>query len=104
MGILTVTWAAGRGHSLVVSILLNLGANVDSLNTELETPLMKACAAGHAGTAELLLDRGADGNAQDIVRETPLMKAVAEGRTATAELLIKEGLTSVHRTIQATLL
>lgn len=53
-------FACHYGHLRVVSLLIELGATVDTENFYGETPLHSACAKGHGQVAELLISNGAD--------------------------------------------
>lgn len=57
-------FAADRGHSAVVEILLNEGANANAKDDMKRTPLHLAAGAGHASVAQLLLAHGANRNAK----------------------------------------
>ncbi|KAJ2865785.1 hypothetical protein GGH94_001995 [Coemansia aciculifera] len=53
--------AAGRGHTAIVNILLDAGADAEALRGE---PLALAAANAHADTVRALLGRGADAGAE----------------------------------------
>ncbi|KAJ2800656.1 hypothetical protein H4S07_005128, partial [Coemansia furcata] len=53
--------AAGRGHTAIVNILLDAGADAEALRGE---PLALAAANAHADTVRTLLGRGADAGAE----------------------------------------
>jgi hypothetical protein len=62
-----------RGEAGLARLLLDRGAQVDSRDPRLRTPLMLA--GGHLPLAQLLLERGADLEARDDAGQTPLMHA-----------------------------
>ena len=103
-------FAAFRGHLEVVRMLLELKANVDSLNDEGLTPLHQASKGWCSGGLEivrLLLDHGTDVNVLDNHRNTPLHFAASEGQLEIACMLVErkadvdslnsEGLTPLHQ-------
>lgn len=53
-------WAAQEGHTSIVRLLIDAGANVNRADPDGFTPLKQAIGEGHLDTAELLLLRGAD--------------------------------------------
>jgi ankyrin repeat protein len=76
----------------VVELLLQYGANVDSINLRLKQSALHLCATGGLREiARILLDRGAQVDLGDVSGETPLFKAVAERRTDMVELLLQYG-------------
>lgn len=60
--------AAGRGDAHAVRVLLDRGANADSITNGRFpwTPLMEAGFRGHLAAVRLLLDRGADPDHEDL--------------------------------------
>ncbi|MBR4309711.1 MAG: ankyrin repeat domain-containing protein, partial [Akkermansia sp.] len=63
--------AAEGGHSPMVTLLLDLGLDINAMSLYY-TPLMCAAAAGHADCVSLLLERGAKVTARDSERWTAL--------------------------------
>ena len=53
-------WAIMRGHTGLVPLLLDHGADIEDRWAEGESPLMMATQGGQRDTVQLLLDRGAD--------------------------------------------
>ena len=81
--------AAGAGHDILVPLLLDRGASVNSRGPFEDAPLAKAAEAGHGTIVRLLLDRGASvigsfGNA-------PLAKAAGAGHETIVRLLLDRG-------------
>ena len=88
--------AAGRGHSRLVRLLLENGADVnraqahdDGLDTF--TALMVACKEGHLDTTELLIDYKADINLVAKKGMTALAYACVRGHLSIVKLLFKNG-------------
>lgn len=81
-------WAAGRGQTSVVKILLDIGVsvNVKSKFGEL-TAMMRASYYGHKKIVQMLLDAGADINARDADNHTALQYAIGNDHTDIANLL-----------------
>ena len=77
--------ASYEGHTPVVALLLDRGADV---HFDEDDALVTACFRGHLATATLLLDRGADVHAQD---DEPLTLAAEEGHLETVRLLLDRG-------------
>jgi ankyrin repeat protein len=48
-GVTPLCWAALKGHTEVVKVLLSRGMDVDTKDDQLYTPLMLAAQKGHAG-------------------------------------------------------
>ncbi|CAG9996116.1 unnamed protein product [Clonostachys byssicola] len=87
-----LSWAAERGHTGAVQILLDAQAKVDTPDALFgRTPLTQAAANGHVDMTELLLRSGADFNACDTSGERPLLQASRKGHAAVAKLLLEAG-------------
>jgi ankyrin repeat protein len=92
--------AVNHGHTEMVRLLLDLGADPDerTMLHELEeptpswgTPLWYAALAGHRDIAELLLDRGADPNANVYASGWPLRNAYRHKDDSLKRLLLERG-------------
>jgi len=83
--------AASRGHTDVVKLLLDNGANISFKENGIWTPLMLACMNGHYDTAKLLLDSGAEIDIKTPLGETALYYAIENGHSDVARLLIEQG-------------
>ncbi|KAF2356382.1 Ankyrin repeat-containing domain [Trinorchestia longiramus] len=59
-GMTGLHWAADRGHTEVVDLLLTNGAEVNARDDSGQTPLHYAASCGHVAVVSLLLQRGAD--------------------------------------------
>ena len=83
--------ACENGQTQIASLLIQLGAEVDTRNKDGVTPLHLACEFGHKETAELLLRRGSKVDTPDTAGVTPLHWACQRDDTATAGLLTEHG-------------
>ena len=82
--------AADKGHTPVVSLLIDHGCSIDVLSNYKNTPLMFS--TKYPPVVELLLNTGkCDINAQNVYGWTTLMFAAREGLTTTARLLLLRG-------------
>ena len=59
-GFSALSFAASRGCTTIVGMLLDDGAKIDIMNAHGSTPLSDACSAGRTETVNLLLARGAN--------------------------------------------
>ena len=82
--------AADRGDVVAVKMLLEAGADPNSLSTT-AWPLSNAAGRGFAEVVELLLDYEADVDAVDEEGGTALADAVAAGHLAVVKLLLEAG-------------
>ncbi|KAM9584853.1 LOW QUALITY PROTEIN: ankyrin repeat domain-containing protein 23-like [Trichechus inunguis] len=102
-------WACLKGHSQLVSRLLEAGASVDAQDLLDRTPVFWACRGGHLDILQQLLNHRAV-NARDKIWSTPLHVAVRTGHSDSLEHLIargalsdaqdKEGDTALHEAVR----
>lgn len=83
--------AAARGYEGLISLLIELGATVDSINDVGRTPLHVAAAGGHRQAVAVLLAQNADANATDHAGVRPLDISVKDKRFDIARLLVRAG-------------
>lgn len=69
-------YAAQAGRSRIVTCLIRLGADVDSVNERMSTPLSVAAAEGHISIVQKLVARGADVDAPNKWGITPLHRSL----------------------------
>lgn len=60
MGRTPLAWAAARGETQTVALMLSYGANPNITDVQISGPLSNAAAQGHTACVELLLEAGAD--------------------------------------------
>jgi ankyrin repeat protein len=98
-GMVPLHYAASRGHYDIVELLLDeVGAEVDPLNNEKETPLLKACFGGHLKVAQLLIQRGANVNHRDKEGWSSLHNSVSKGYFELVSWLVEEARAQVNIT------
>lgn len=73
----------------IVTLFLDNGGNIESVNNEGNTPLHKAVIAQKINSIGLLLERGANVNTENNYKNTPLISAIISGNTDIIELLLK---------------
>jgi ankyrin repeat protein len=69
--------------------LVENGANISSLNKNIQTPLHLACANNKGNIIEFLLIKGGNIERQDKASLTPLLLAVQQGRSLALQVLIE---------------
>jgi ankyrin repeat protein len=79
--------AAARNGGDIVTVLLELGADVNAANAAGQTPLHAAAAAGANDIVQALVDKGAKLDAQDKRGDTPLTVAERRADKSTAALI-----------------
>jgi ankyrin repeat protein len=91
-GMTALHWAARRGETEMVRMLLAAGANVRA-TTRLGnyTALLLASEGGHAAAIDALAAAGADPKGTTAAGVTPLMLASASGQAAAVTALLKHG-------------
>ncbi|WP_339045925.1 ankyrin repeat domain-containing protein [Candidatus Mesenet endosymbiont of Agriotes lineatus] len=84
-------YAAAKGHTNVITLLLQHKADVHAQNKCGQTPLHCAAEKGHTNVITLLLQHKADVHAQDYCGQTPLYWAAEKGHEEVVKLLIEKG-------------
>jgi ankyrin repeat protein len=84
-------YAAANGNESTVSLLIQLGADVNARDKEGNTPLLFAAGRGHDTIVSFLIQLGADVNAKCNKNDTPLYDAIRTGKDSTVSLLIQHG-------------
>ena len=83
--------AASSGHTEIVKLLLERGADVNITNHYSCTVLVSASNEGNAEIVKLLLAHGADVNIRNRSNRTALMCAASSGHTEIVKLLLEHG-------------
>ncbi|MFK7972503.1 MAG: ankyrin repeat domain-containing protein [Bacteroidia bacterium] len=84
--------AAAKNYEGIVSILLDLGADIDAINPGGQTPLARAAYYGNTAIVKQLLKAGANVNLSNArYHVTPLMAAAMGGQVETGSLLLHAG-------------
>ncbi|OGE49580.1 hypothetical protein PENARI_c020G07591 [Penicillium arizonense] len=87
-----LSWAAENGRELVVKLLLDRGARLETKdNVFCQTPLSLAAQNGHNLVVKLLLDKGACLETKDNFGQTPLSLAAGNGHDLVVKLLLDKG-------------
>ena len=84
-------WAAIKGHTSCMKVLLDYGAEIDATSESGLTPTMFATIAGRPDCLRLLLARGAKADAVTIHGKNALQLAIERGQAQCAGLLIYAG-------------
>ncbi|XP_065057988.1 inversin-A-like isoform X1 [Rhopilema esculentum] len=103
-------YAASKGHTNIVEILLLKKCNANAKDKYGSTPLHQAAVNGHTECVATLIEGGADVNFQDENGNTPLYEAVWNNQVDTVDLFLKseadvnirnkEGYTPLHLSCQ----
>ena len=80
-------WASGEGHTKIVKLLLDAGADANAKTNYDLTVLMFASLRGYPEIVSLLLDSGADVNAKNNDGDTALTKTSKRGQTEIVKLI-----------------
>ena len=86
VGLTPLGEAATNGHKVVVKLLLDERAEVDTVNAYGQTPLQLACDRGTTEVVRILLEQGADPN-----KGCPLQFAINWGQTDMVQILLEGG-------------
>jgi len=80
--------AAHYGHRLVVEILLENGADFNTVDRDIMSALLYAASRGYSDVAKLLLEKGANFNQKNKAGWTSLMLAVKNNHMTVIKLLL----------------
>lgn len=93
--------ASREGHRIVARLLIENGADVNSVNGYLRTPMFYAAEHGRRNIINLLAEHGADPNKHDWCRTTPIHVAISRGHRSSVEALLANG-ADVHARLLST--
>lgn len=96
-GMTALMYAAERGDSLLVRLLVLNGADLELTYVEGTTPLLVSVLNQHFGITHFLLQKGANPDHQDDVKGSALLYAAAINDYQTADLLLFYGATDSIR-------
>ena len=82
-------WAATRGNTEAIKLLLASGADLKTHSKHDTTPLHEAALENQTGAADVLIEAGADVNVKGFQGQTPLHCAARSGHRQIAELLLR---------------
>ena len=77
--------------SIVVKLLLEIGAELETKDDNGQTPLSYAAGNGHEVVVKLLLEKGAELDTKSKYGQTPLSWAAGNGHEAVVKLLLEKG-------------
>ena len=80
--------AVQEKHADVVEVLIDAGADIETKNDEVRSPLLVASISGELTTVKMLVEAGADVRATDAKRNTCLIFAAHHGHTDTVRYLV----------------
>ncbi|GAA6099709.1 ankyrin repeat domain-containing protein 27 isoform X1, partial [Tachysurus ichikawai] len=83
--------AALHGHTVLVSLLIRHGANINACNSQNATPLHLACQNSHTQVVSSLVECNAKLNKKDQFGNTPLIQSCLKGHEETVSVLIQSG-------------
>jgi ankyrin repeat protein len=85
-------WAVQEGNEVVVKLLLEKGAELETKDSNNRTPLSWATENGHETIVKLLVEKGAKFETKDrYYGRTPLSWAAGNGHEAVVKLLLEKG-------------
>ena len=87
LGYTPLHFAASKGHTVVVGLLLEKGASINAKDGFDSTPLHNAAINGHTSTVKLLLEKGASPEAKNKINKIPLHYAEKYNYSEMAQLL-----------------
>ncbi len=83
-------YACSFGKLEIINHLINLGADINSINSNLDTPLILAAKNGHFFIVKLLVDKKAKIDLQNKINEDAIISAFKAGNLEIAKYLLSE--------------
>ncbi|XP_069670620.1 uncharacterized protein [Periplaneta americana] len=90
-GMTPLSWAACRGHLETVRLLVEKGAEVNTSDVFLPSPLHGAIYGSHVNVVKFLIKSGANVNAYDRNDQSPILAATRQNNVDVVKPLMKEG-------------
>ena len=90
-GLTPLMYAAKNGNIESVNALIELGADVNTVDHSGRTPLIHAACGGSDACVVMLIDKGADMNKSAADGFTPLIAAAEQGHFKCIEVLLQAG-------------
>lgn len=87
----SLQYATAHKQAGLISMLLNMGTNVNSVGSDGNRALDIACLKGDAASARILLEHGANPNLRNKTGSTPLHDAALSGNKEVVEMLLARG-------------
>ena len=84
-------YAANRGNTKVLGLILTAGADANALDNEGQTPLFYAVNRSYEDNVRMLISSGANANIANKLKFTPLLLAAQKGKPKIANILIRSG-------------
>jgi cytohesin len=87
----SLQYATAHKQAGVLSMVLNMGADVNAVGSDGNRALDIACLKGDAASARILLEHGANPNLRNKTGSTPLHDAALSGNKEVVEMLLARG-------------
>jgi len=87
----SLQYATAHKQDGLISMLLNMGTNVNAVGSDGNRALDIACLKGDAASARILLEHGANPNLRNKAGSTPLHDAALSGNKEVVEMLLARG-------------
>ena len=87
----SLQYATAHKQAGLISMLLNMGTNVNAVGSDGNRALDIACLKGDAASARILLEHGANPNLRNKTGSTPLHDAALSGNKEVVEMLLTRG-------------
>ena len=91
LGMTPLYHAAEHGHLEAMRLLVESGAEIDTLSTRLQMAPLHIAVHAHLEVVRFLVENGARKDPQDFVKSTPLLLAVHRGHVDIARFLVEKG-------------
>jgi hypothetical protein len=86
-----LSWAAESGHTEIVQLLVEKGADIDSKDGSGRTALLWAAEKGHKEIVQILVEKGADIDSKNGSGQPVLLWAAGIGHKEIVQLLVEKG-------------